>query len=154
MFLPQKNPSIRDITYLTDGQTVSRSKGGSFSFGYTPSGGVSKTIIVYLGVSGVTKIKNIRLFLKSTGSIAFENAVFGVDSLDYIDASYVPSKTINGTNPNGDPNSEFNISIENANNLSSKYVYLNISFPLNKSMTESNVIYGWVFEYELDIRKS
>lgn len=150
MLLPQKNPAIRDITYLVDGQTVSRSKGGSFSFGYTPSGGVSKTIVVYLGVSGVTKIKNIRLFLKSTGDINFEDAVFGVDSLDYIDTSYVPTQVINGTNPNGNPNSEFNFSVENGNNLKSKYVYLNISFPRYKSLTESNVAYGWIFEYDLN----
>lgn len=150
MILPQKNPAIKDITYLVDGSTVSRTKGGAFSFGYIPSGGTSKTIIVYLGVSGVVRINNIKIYLKSTGGINFSDATFGVDTLDYINPDFVPSQSFEGVNSTDNPNSAYSFSVENRNSLSSKYVYLNVSFPSDKSLVETVVAYGWTFEYEAD----
>lgn len=150
MILPERNPEIKDITYLVNGNNVSRSKGGAFNFGYIPSGGLSKTIIVYLGVTGVLRIKNVKLFLISTGDINFGDALFGVDTLDYIDESYVPRQYFTGVNASSNPNSEYVFDVENKNNLSSKYVYLNVEFPLNKALVESNIVYGWTFEYEMD----
>lgn len=150
MILPQRNPAIKDITFLVDGNNVSRSKGGAFNFGYIPSGGTSKTLIVYLGVSGVVRIKNIKVFIKSTGNIDFSDAIFGVSSLDYINQSMAPSEYFTGINSTFSPNSPYSVSIENKNSLSSKYVYLNVTFPNSKSLTETAITYGWTFEYESD----
>ena len=153
MLLPQQNPNIKDITYLVDGTTdgsVSRANGGAFNFGYIPSGGTSKTLIVYLGVSGVVKIKNIKIFLKSAGSIDFEDAVFWVDSLDYVNPDFIPTKYFMGINETSNPNSIYSISIDNNNSLSSKYVYLNMSLMMDKSLFKTAITYGWTFEYELN----
>lgn len=150
MILPQKNPSIRDTTYVVDGTDVSRTRGGASNFGYIPSGGTSKTLIVYLGVSGVVRIKNIKIYLKSTGTIDFTDATFGVDSLDYINPDYIPLHTFTGVNSTNNPNSSYSFSVDNRNSLASKYVYLNVTMPEDKGLTETVVFYGWTFEYEAD----
>jgi hypothetical protein len=163
--LPVRPPSLskvetvifsRDITNVTtstgnDGSgnkgTINTINSQSLSFGILAPGETSKTIIVGLRVPYAKTIDNIKICLVDTGDIEFKNNIFGVEIRSYIDYNVVCSTFFQGLNEDNDPYNMNNIEVENKDNISSQYVYLNVSLPENQIMGNGVIRIKWYFDF-------
>lgn len=119
----------------------------SFSYGTIAPGETSETMIVFLNVPYSLSIKNIKVGLTHTGNINFDLAKFGIESLSYIDYNKIPNVYFQGVNSSKSINSIYNISIENRSDITSYYVYLNVTLPRNNEIKGGIIKYMWWFDY-------
>ena len=127
--------------------TISTINSQSISFGTLAPGSTSQTIIVGLRVPNAKTIDNIKICLINTGDIEFQNNIFGVEIRNYIDYNIVCSEFFQGLNEDNDPYNLNNIDVENKDNISSQYVYLNVRLPENQTTGNGVIRIKWYFDY-------
>ena len=138
------------LAYGNDGSdskgTLTTLNSSSLAFGPLSSGETSETKIIFLSVPYSKTIDNIKIALVDTGGITFANNIFGVDSRSYIDYNIVPSSFFQGLNVNGALDTN-NIVVNNRDNLSSQYVYLNVNMPSGTAIGSGVIRLKWFFDW-------
>lgn len=126
--------------------TIGNLHANSLSFGTISPGELSKNLIVKLKVPNSKAINNIKIGLIKNGGIIFTNTIFGIISLPYI--TETPEITTYFQGISTGANSIYNISINNFDNYSSCYVYLNINLPTDNFLGKGIIRYNWFFDYD------
>jgi len=103
--------------------------------------------VLLLKLPDTKAIGNIRLGLIENGGITFTPTIFGVSTLPYLDTTTVPKTYFQGVNTDSLADSPYNISVNNKDNISSEYVYININLPRNNFIGAGVLRYKWFFDY-------
>ena len=127
--------------------TIGTINSTSLSFGSLAPGETSETIIINLRAPYAKTIDNIKIALINTGDIIFANNIFGIEFRSYIDYNIKPSSYFQGINEDNEANNVNNIDINNKDNLSSQYVYLNVSLPTSQSSGAGVMRLKWFFDF-------
>jgi hypothetical protein len=127
--------------------TIGTINATSLSFGHLAPGETSETVIIALRAPYAKTIDNIKIALINTGDIPFSNNVFGIEFRNYIDYNIKPSSYFQGVNEDNEANNVNNIDIENKDNISSQYVYLNVSLPTSQGSGAGVIRLKWYFDY-------
>lgn len=155
---PIQLKSVQTVLVTRDSRTIaddaSDNKGTlntidaqSLSFGPLAAGETSETKIIYLNVPNAVAIRNIKVGLVDTGSVVFSTNSFGVETREILDYNIVPSSYFAGLNTDNLPTNVYNISVENAGENYSQYVYINIKVPDNQAVGDGIVKLVWFFDY-------
>jgi len=129
-----------------DNDTIGNLHTNSLSFGTISPGELSKNLIVKLKVPNANAINNIKIGLIKDGGITFTNTTFGIIYLPYITENPEIDTYFQGISNGVD--SIYNISINNFDNYSSYYVYLNINLPSDNFLGKGIIRYTWFFDYD------
>lgn len=120
----------------------------STGYGSLMPGESSSTRILFLSIPSSLGFKNIKIGLTDTGGIEFQNNVFGVSVLDYIDYNFKPTNYFQGINADKSKSNINNISVGNNGPFRSQFVYLNINLPNDTSIQDTGAVrYKWFFDY-------
>lgn len=138
---------IQSINASDDSSTQNMLLSQSFSFGTIAPNQTSKTMIVQLNIPRVKAITNIKIGLISSGSIEFDNNIFGISKSVELRDDITPDDYFLGVNEDKLSTNIYNINVANKNDHTSEYVYLNINLPQNQSIGEGLIRYKWFFDY-------
>lgn len=131
----------------SNSETIKTALARSFSFGTVPPGGESSPVITFLRVPCVRAIGNVQIALINTGSIPFQNGIFGITTLATLQSNVIPQQYFQGVNTDDSINNSYNISLNVKNVTESDYVYLFINMPSDSNFGNSIIRYKWFFDF-------
>lgn len=143
-------PSGAETVKFVNGSQVDQTnkRFGALQLGTINPGQVSKTLITAFRFKTAKAITNVKIGLINTGGITFANNIFGIYTSHVLDSNIVPATYFQGVNEDGSASNIYNIDIDNLDNVTSEYVYLNINLPNDANFGPGVVRMKWFFDYD------
>jgi len=145
--LVTKNGNIVSSDASNDKGTLNTIYSKALSFGQLSAGETSETKIIYLNVPSALAIRDIKIGLSDTGTIPFSTGKFCIEVRQDIDYNLTPLIAFTGLNTDNTASNINNVSIANAGENFSQYVYINVTVPKNQFVGDGVIKLIWFFNY-------